>query len=637
MKDSIHPAKKFLDVRSLILGATVTAVVLLVVYFVLQGKHSENSSDPNTTSSLPSLESAGNTDPNSESVDETHASTTIRKFSDLLEKHSSRFLRFSTLYELANRLDEDRLVFLIDEIVDFEFDATTQNWRTDALLILLSKLVHFNEEKVHSIFWGLSEDTQRKLAHGIASEWASVNLEGATNFVNGFSDSNLRMTASDGVLDAQSSVLPIDELKTLAEQFKNEQYIADLAEKNLFIEDARHPEQSWNKLARDPTRLTYENLRRITNIAEAWINQIGVNAIPRITEVIEDQSLRDQLQYGLLQVAAIKDAKSTFEYAITLPDSGFTHPAYPVLPIWAEKDPMAAWQRISILDTASEREDLTQELFSVWASLDTQSLKNSLGNFPNDVQDIARATLISYLTIDSPEAARAMYDEIENKKAKEAAARTLVNSWSRRDGVAALDWVLTDPSTESQRPSLVHTIISVMTNTDFQTAFKVAQDQPLGVIGNEEVGLESTVIDILTFRNLDEALKLLPMVREGPTKLVAYRNVGHALIQNDRLDEAIANGEEFSGEDQILYYTSLGTIVNVMREPEAIFVRLDKLPSEMARSRIATTQIANNRRFKVFDDDQIDRLKEYLTDEDRELLLKVEEEGINVPDSYHGY
>ncbi len=637
MKDSIHPAKKFLDVRSLILGATVTAVVLLVVYFVLQGKHSENSSDPNTTSSLPSLESAGNTDPNSESVDETHASTTIRKFSDLLEKHSSRFLRFSTLYELANRLDEDRLVFLIDEIVDFEFDATTQNWRTDALLILLSKLVHFNEEKVHSIFWGLSEDTQRKLAHGIASEWASVNLEGATNFVNGFSDSNLRMTASDGVLDAQSSVLPIDELKTLAEQFKNEQYIADLAEKNLFIEDARHPEQSWNELARDPTRLTYENLRRITNIAEAWINQIGVNAIPRITEVIEDQSLRDQLQYGLLQVAAIKDAKSTFEYAITLPDSGFTHPAYPVLPIWAEKDPMAAWQRISILDTASEREDLTQELFSVWASLDTQSLKNSLGNFPNDVQDIARATLISYLTIDSPEAARAMYDEIENKKAKEAAARTLVNSWSRRDGVAALDWVLTDPSTESQRPSLVHTIISVMTNTDFQTAFKVAQDQPLGVIGNEEVGLESTVIDILTFRNLDEALKLLPMVREGPTKLVAYRNVGHALIQNDRLDEAIANGEEFSGEDQILYYTSLGTIVNVMREPEAIFVRLDKLPSEMARSRIATTQIANNRRFKVFDDDQIDRLKEYLTDEDRELLLKVEEEGINVPDSYHGY
>ena len=176
-----------------------------------------------------------------------------------------------------------------------------------------------------------------------------------------------------------------------------------------------------------------------------------------------------------------------------------------------------------------------------------------------------------------------------------------------------------------------------MTNTNFQTAFEVARDQPLGVIGNEEIGLEATVIDMLTFQNLEEALKLLPLVREGPTKLTAYRNVGHSLIQNDRLDEALANGEEFSGEDQILYYTSIGSNVNVMRDPEAIFVRLDKLPSEMARSRIATTQIANNRRSKVYDDDQIDRLKEYLTDEDRDLLLKIEEEGINVPDSYHGY
>ncbi|MYD46436.1 MAG: hypothetical protein F4W92_08800 [Gammaproteobacteria bacterium] len=603
----------------------------------MPGKKSENPLDPNASSPLPSSESSSDSDLNSKSAKSTPDSTTIRTFSDLLDKHPSRFLRLSTLYELANRLDEDRLVFLIDEIVDFEFDATTQNWRTDALLILMSKLVHFNEENVHSIFWGLSEDTQRKLAYGIASEWASVNLEGATNFVNGFSDSDLRMTATDGVLDAQSSVLPIDELKTLAEQFKNEQYIADLAEKNLFIEDARHPEQSWNELARDPTRLTYENLRRITNIAEAWINQIGVNAIPRITEVIEDQGLRDQITYLLLRVAELKDAKSTFEYAMTLPNVGFSNPASSVLYSWAERDPVAAWERISTLEPPSEREELMQTLFSAWVSNDAQHLMDSLGTFPNDVQDVARATLIFDLIKESPEAARAMYDEIENSSSKKIAARTIANYWGRTDGVAALNWVLSDPSTESQRPTLVDIIISEMTNKDFQTAFELARDQPLGVDGNEEIGLEATVIDMLTFRDLEEALKLLPLVREGPTKLAAYKDVGNSLIRIDRLEEAIANGEEFSGEDQIRYYTSIGSNVNVMDEPESIFVRLDKLPSEMARSRIATSQIANNRRSKVFDDDQIDRLKKYLTDEDRDLLLKVEEEGINVPDSYLGY
>ncbi|MXW06929.1 MAG: hypothetical protein F4Z87_02165 [Gammaproteobacteria bacterium] len=382
--------------------------------------------------------------------------------------------------------------------------------------------------------------------------------------------------------------------------------------------------------------MNYENFRRITNIAEAWIEQIGVNAIPRVTEVIEDQSLRDQLQYRLLRVAALQDAKSAFEYAITLPHSGFSNPASPVLSIWAENDPLAAWERISILDTASEREDLTQELFSTWVSNDAQSLKDSLGKFPNEVQDVARAILIIDLVKESPEAARAMYDEIENSGSKRTAARTLANYWGRTDGVAALNWVLIDPSTESQRPILVQIVITEFTNKDSQTAFELARDQPIGV-GGDEIGLEATVIDMLTFQNLEEALKLLPLVREGPTKLAAYRDVGYSLIRNDRLDEAIANGEEFSGEDQIRYYTSIGSNVNVMDDPESIFTRLDQLPSEMARSRIATTQLANNRRSNVYDEDQVDRLKEYLTDEDRKLLFEIEEEGASIPDAYLGY
>ncbi|MYC26020.1 MAG: hypothetical protein F4X56_08910 [Gammaproteobacteria bacterium] len=636
MNASNHPVKKFPDALSLVLGATITAVVLLSVYFVLPAKKSESPLDPNSSSPPPSQDSLIQSNPNGESVEEKQGATTIRTLADLLDEHSSRFLRFATLYQLANQLDEDRLVFLIDEIVDFDYDATNQKWRTDALSILISKLVHSDEEKVHSIYFGLNEDTQRKLAYSIASEWATVNLEGAKNFVKSFSEWELKVIASDGVLDAQSSLLSIDDLKLLAEEFENEKYVSDLIERNLFIEEARYPEQSWNVLAQDPTQLNYENFRRITNIAEAWIEQIGVNAIPRVTEVIEDQSLRDQLQYRLLRVAALQDAKSAFEYAITLPHSGFSNPASPVLSIWAENDPLAAWERISILDTASEREDLTQELFSTWVSNDAQSLKDSLGKFPNEVQDVARAILIIDLVKESPEAARAMYDEIENSGSKRTAARTLANYWGRTDGVAALNWVLIDPSTESQRPILVQIVITEFTNKDSQTAFELARDQPIGV-GGDEIGLEATVIDMLTFQNLEEALKLLPLVREGPTKLAAYRDVGYSLIRNDRLDEAIANGEEFSGEDQIRYYTSIGSNVNVMDDPESIFTRLDQLPSEMARSRIATTQLANNRRSNVYDEDQVDRLKEYLTDEDRKLLFEIEEEGASIPDAYLGY
>ena len=499
MNDSNQPVKKFPDVLSIVTGATLTAVVLTAVYFVLPAKRTESPVDSNTSSRLTSPNSTISSNPNSEPDDEPKDSTTIRTFSDLLDKHSSRFLRFSSLYELANRIDKDRLVFLIDEIVNFEYDASNQRWRNDALSILLSKLIYSDEEKVHSIFFSLSEDTQRKLAYDIASDWASVNLEGATNFVNSFSNSDLRITAAEGVLDAQSSVLPIDELRVLAEELGNEEYIVDLIERNLFIEEAKHPERSWNELVKDPTLLVYDNVRRISNIAEAWVKQIGVSAIPKITEVIEDQNLQRQLQYRLLRIAALQDAESTFEYAITLPSIGFSNPASPVMSVWADENPVAAWERISILDSDSLREDLTQTLFSTWVSNDAEHLMDSLGKFPNDVQDVARATLIFDLIKESPEAARAMYDEIENSSSKEAAARTLANYWGRTDGIAALNWVLSDASTESQRPILLHIIISEMTNIDSQTAFEVARDQPVGVDGDEELGLEATVIDILAF------------------------------------------------------------------------------------------------------------------------------------------
>ena len=196
---------------------------------------------------------------------------------------------------------------------------------------------------------------------------------------------------------------------------------------------------------------------------------------------------------------------------------------------------------------------------------------------------------------------------------------------------------MTDPSTEPERKLLASTVIAQITRLDFQKAFELARDLSFDIHDDEDIGLEATVIDILAFQNLEEALHLLPLVREGATKFEAYSYVGNALARNDRLDDAISNGKEFTGEQQIRYYIRIGSNVNVMEDSESIFAMLDKLPTEIARSRIATTQISNNQRSDVYDEDQIERLNKYLTNEDRALLKKIDEEGLSVPDSYLGY
>ena len=394
MNTTRHTTKKIPSFLKLNLRATLTAVVILTGCLALPEQIFEISSGLTSTNQMPSIAASSNSNLNRETVSLSRDLKNIQSFSDILTNYRSRFHRFSALYELANQLDEDGLVNVIDEIKGYEYDASNQSWKSDSLLVVISKLVHIDADTVNPIFFALSEDTQRDLAYGIASEWSFLDLESATNFVNSFSDYELRMIASKGVLDSQSTLISLDELTALAQQFENEEYIADLVERNLFIEEAKHPEQSWNELLKDPSLLTHEKIKRLLNITEAWVNQSGVSAIPKVTEAIKDQSLQRTLQYRLLRVAALQDAESAFEYAITVTGSGFSNPASPVLSIWAEQDPHAAWERLSVMDPTSEREELIQTLIAHWGANDSQSLMDSLGNFPNDVQDIARVSLI---------------------------------------------------------------------------------------------------------------------------------------------------------------------------------------------------------------------------------------------------
>lgn len=109
-----------------------------------------------------------------------------------------------------------------------------------------------------------------------------------------------------------------------------------------------------------------------------------------------------------------------------------------------------------------------------------------------------------------------------------------------------------------------------------------------------------------------------------------------ALVRNDRLEEAIEKGNELVGEQQVRYYTSIGLVLNVREDPESAFVRLDKLPSEQAQSRLAVTWISNNYNSGTFSANQLKRLIQYLTDEDRDLLKRVAAGQAIVPPTYRG-
>lgn len=628
--------KTFPDIRSLILGFVITGLVLIAAHDVVPTEQSQIPSHSNTTEQLSPPSNSTDFLPKNGSVDAQQQLGSIQSFSEILNEYSNRFYRNLALYNLVNGMSEANLVLLVDEINGFEMDAATQHWRTEALTVALLKLVHTNSSQVGKIFLEISEGSQKDIAYGIAREWAIIDLESAAKFVEQLPNEEVKINAANGVLDTQQPLLSLDELESLAIRLGNDQYIADLIEHELYIEEAKHPEKAWTALVQDPYQLDQENIRRLRNIAEAWVKQSGINVIPTITESIRDLRTRQSLQYHMLHIAALQNVEAAFEFAVQLPDVGYLNPVSSVLSVWADVDPLAAWERISAIKSARVRKNLVSELMGYWTTNDHQLLLESLDRFPRDVQDQARANLIDVVVDSSTEDALAMYHEIKNKKSKEFAAKLLVLKWATIDVESAFNWVLTEPTTEQERDFLIGLILQNMTHGDYQKAFQVAINQPLGVDGNKEIGLEATVIEGLVFSYLDEALQLLSQVRDGETKYAAFKTVGIALIRNDRLEEAIEKGNELTGEQQVCYYTSIGLFLNVREDPESAFVRLDKLPSEKAQSRLAVTWISNNYNSGTFSANQLKRLIQYLTDEDRDLLKRVAAGQAIVPPTYRG-
>lgn len=628
--------KTFSDILSLILGSVITGSVLVAAHDVVPTEQSQNPSNSNTTEQLSPPSNSTDFSPNNVSVDVQQQLGSSQSFAEILNEYSNRFHRNLALYNLVNQMSEASLIRLVDEIDGFEMDAATQHWRTEALTVALLKLVHTNASQVGKIFLEVSEHSKIDIVYGIAREWAIIDLESAAKFVEQLLNEEVKMNAANGVLDAQQSLLSLDELESLAIRLGNGQYIADLIRQKQYIEEAKHPEKAWTALVQDPSQLVQENFLRLLNIAEAWVKQSGMKVIPIITESIKNQGLRQSLQYRILHTAALQDVEAAFEYAIHLPDIGYLNPISSVLSVWAEIDPLAAWERIKTIESAKVRKNLVEDLMNYWSTNDHQLLLESLDRFPRDVQDEARANLIDVVVDSSTADALAMYHEIKNKKSKAFAARLLVLKWATRDMESAFKWVLTEPSTDHERDYLIKLILPKMTQSDYQNAFQVARNQPVGVDGNEEIGLEATVIEGLVYSYLDEALQLLSQVRDGETKYAAFRTVGRALVRNDRLEEAIEKGNELTGEHQIRYYTSIGFVLNVREDPESAFVRLDKLPSEKAQSRIAVTWISNSHNSKIFSASQIERLIQYLTDDDRDLLKRVATGRAIVPPTYRG-
>ena len=629
------------DVFVFLFGAALATVVLLVLYFALPlGKtDSKVVSDDGTPTIAESVEES-TLDPSQDI--QTTGLYDVDSLTDILTNYSGAFDRYAALYSLVSQSDEEKLVDLFKESLTYEYSESDDAWLSHNIRrTILSRLIHINEEVASSLFLELDSDQQYSLSYSLAREWASIDLDRAVEFVTGLMDA-VQYSATQGILDLNQT-LPIDELRTLANRLGDTSYIQRLVDRDLLQEEAKNPAEAWATLSADPNSLTEENWSRIDNIVNAWIKEDGVVVLDTVTAAFEDEDLKEQIIRIGLNTLAEDNPEAAFDYALQFQDEGggmfgFSYNPYmnSVLITWVREQPLDAFNKVISIESTSQQKQLADTVFRSWARNDIKGFVDSIPQFPSEFQDAARVSGISQLARESIDDALSLFDDIEGDAKKGQAAMNIASSWVEKDPEAALNWAQTNPNTESIRTQVTSTMLMSLASQDPQKAFDVALELPL----NEEgVGLEASVIATLAYTNVDKALEMLPKVRSGASQKTAYIGVGSGLAMQGRISEAIELGKELPEEDQVNYYTTVGamSLSGSMlsgltgNEPEQdIFATLDSIPLEEARSKVAVQAVVMDKMSNSYSDEEIESLKEYISEEDMDDL----EEGLEELDNF---
>ena len=195
-----------------------------------------------------------------------------------------------------------------------------------------------------------------------------------------------------------------------------------------------------------------------------------------------------------------------------------------------------------------------------------------------------------------------------------------MQNWKNYAFEDALDWVL--ENSEPNRKYLADQLLNNLTPINAKLALKRILRDPLN---ERELGLEADVIAHLVESDIDAAIESLPRIRNDKTREATFKQIAQVGLRNQwdtvwKFGSRLPNSQRTSFYDEaILHWRTL--------DPQKDLARIEDLPSLELQSRVAMWIIEYGRNRKNLSQSDEAKLREYLTDEDREQSARMEIES----------
>jgi len=492
------------------------------------------------------------------------------------------------------------------------------NYDQQPIRVIFEKLLSQGNAKASAFYEKLADRFKRIVAFKLILAHLNEDLSSAVEFAKKSHPPRVKDEIIQLII-SESEELSDKELIELGNSLGDQNYVKYILQERIREKDLANPAAAWETIKNQSIGPASDLFSRAESIVNNWVAQEGLSVL----DIVRDSTVNEDIKHQLLRQAILVEARTNpeaaFEYSLAV-ESDSVFPMYEnVLWTWTRSDPEGAWERVSSIHSETLRNELQSKVLQTWATYDATKALSFLEQIPEELQDRIRLGAIWSLTNQALDKAIAVITEITDSDIQQSAIGTLLSQWSYNDPEAAIEWIQTDPITETIRQNLLSTVLTNVSNYDPKIAFDLALKLPIGA---SKIGLEADVMSSVAFYNLTLAKDFLGRVRDGRTKLFAYEVVGEAMAVKGGFDEAINLGRELPATDREQYYIRLGTVVagDYGGVDRTILSKIALLPSEVAQSRTAFTALTNTQGQNELSTEQVEQLEEYLISEDVEKL-----------------
>lgn len=523
-----------------------------------------------------------------------------------LEGIASDYARSVALRALLNRTEEEQILELLEQAKGInnpsrKLDTQTEIYRRFAVVDPIKALNHASY---------VSWRRRAPLIEAIFLEWALTDFEAALNKAATLTFSEQRV-ALRAILETRNDWSE-DETIALAQKFGQTELAYQLMDESYLAQAIEDPAGAWNAITNDSRDddLQYQSLAEILKL---WSLRDGAKVLLDVQDILADLKTGEIIVCRPLRELASREPEASFELARSLHSNLRDEATECVMQNWAWDEPLAALQAISTIEPGILLNSLERMVASGWAHKDPRGLLSDLSSLPAEVQREAQLDAVSNIATKSPEEAAKLLNEIPN--GIEEYGHFVALHWARKDVREALDWVLS--MGESHQQKVLPWIYFELVEEDHELAFGLALSQPVSANRSAH---EVRVIDLLAGIDLEEAISLLPRVRDvAGSKESAYGRVSKALIEQGESNRAIELGQELPESLREHYYLNLFSRW-ANWDMVDLFESLDGLPSTELKSE-AAMQLLNYSEIidgttvhHYFSEQQIQEIRAYIAE-----------------------